>query len=91
MKHGKKQVARRIVLEALSYLQNQIISGSLSLGEGFESRSSGGGSMSARQALLLAVERVEPLLRLKGTKRGAKTLQMPRPLTERQRSEFYHH
>ncbi|KAJ3085176.1 hypothetical protein HK100_009138, partial [Physocladia obscura] len=72
MKDGKKAIARRIVASALGHIG---------------SAPSSSAYATPHLALAAAVEKAEPLFKVVSSKRGAKSLQTPKPLTERQRSE----
>ncbi|KAJ3327609.1 hypothetical protein HDU76_011449 [Blyttiomyces sp. JEL0837] len=66
MKDGKKATARRILQDALMYIQEE-------------------SKENPRAVLAKAIDKVEPLMKLVGYKRGAKSVQTPHPLNERQR------
>ncbi|KAI9358279.1 ribosomal protein S7 domain-containing protein [Zopfochytrium polystomum] len=103
MKHGKKSVARRIVLEALAYIQTESavavaaereaasdkVAAALDAGKkklaSIPTSIITGMPLGPRVLLAMAIEKAEPLVKLVGFKRGAKSIQTPTPLTERQR------
>ncbi|TPX33487.1 hypothetical protein SmJEL517_g03638 [Synchytrium microbalum] len=68
MKHGKKTLARRLVSDALLYIQR--IS------------KTGDAASNPRNILSQAVDIASPLVKIASMKRGAKTIHHPRPISE---------
>ncbi|KAJ3060355.1 hypothetical protein HDU98_003679 [Podochytrium sp. JEL0797] len=83
MRDGKKATARRIVGDALAHIQQQ--QQQTPLLATAAATHSAVAQTTPLATLQLAVEKVEPLFKLEGVKKGAKSLQTPKPLTERQR------